>query len=56
MKVGDLVKHRGRDGFGIVFDIDGLRYNLPVVQVMWATDRGCKYEPANELEVISAGR
>jgi len=55
VKVGDLVKHRGRDGVGVVFDTDGMRYDLPVVRVQWATDRGCKYEPVNELEVVSGG-
>ena len=56
MKVGDLVKHRGRDGVGVVFDIDGMRYDLPVVRVLWATDRGCRYEPVNELEIVSESR
>ena len=55
MKAGDLVRHRSRNGFGVVFDIDGLRHNLPVVQVMWC-DRGCKYESANELELINESR
>ena len=57
MKVGDLVKHRSEDGLGIVTDTDGMRYHhCPVVRVMWADLRGVKYEPVNELEIVSESR
>ena len=56
MNVGDLVQHRNRHGVGIVFDIDGLCYELPIVRVIWATKRGCKYEPVNELEIVNESR
>ncbi len=56
MKVGSLVKHRSKVGIGTVVDIDGLDYRLKIVLVMWSDRRGIKYEPANELEVISESR
>ena len=57
MKVGNLVKHRSEDGLGIVTDTDGMRYHhCPVVRVMWADLRGVKYEPVNELEIVSESR
>ena len=57
MNVGDVVKHRSEDGYGTVVDTDGLRYHhCPVVLVMWTDLRGTKYEPVNELKVISASR
>jgi len=55
MKTGNLVKHRSKDGLGTVVDIDGLHYRLKIVLVMWADQRSIKYEPVNELEVISEG-
>jgi len=56
VKAGNLVKHRGKVGLGTVVDIDGLRLDLKIVLVMWADQRGIKYEPVNELRVISEGR
>jgi len=56
MKIGNLVKHRSTPGLGTVVDIDGLRYNLKVVIVLWCDQRGRKYAPVNELEVISESR
>jgi hypothetical protein len=56
MKAGNLVKHRSKDGFGTVIDIDGMRHNLPIVIVMWADQRGIKYEPVNELKVFDESR
>ena len=56
MKVGNLVSHRGEDGLGTVVDIDGLRHQLKIVLVLWADQRGIKYEPVNELDVINESR
>jgi len=56
VKVGDVVKHRSEDGYGTVIDTDGMRYNLSIVLIMWTDLRGTKYEPVNELKVISEGR
>ena len=53
MKLGNLVKHRSKSGVGAVIDVDGLRHLLKIVLVMWADQRGIKYEPVNELEVIN---
>ena len=57
MRVSDVVKHRSEDGYGTVVDTDGMRYHhCPVVLIMWTDLRGTKYEPVNELKVISASR
>ena len=56
MKVGNLVKHRSTPGLGTVVDNDGLRHNLKVVIVLWCDQRGRKYAPVNELEIISESR
>ena len=56
MKVGNLVKHRSKDGLGIVTDTDGMRYELKIVYVAWFDQRGAKYEPVNELRVINESR
>ena len=53
MRVGNLEKHRSSDGFGTIVDIDGMRYKLKIVLVMWCDQRGVTYEPVNELVVIS---
>jgi len=53
VKVGNVVKHRGEDGYGTVVDITEMRCNLPVVLVMWTDLRGTKYEPVNELKIVS---
>jgi hypothetical protein len=56
VKAGNLVKHRSSAGFGTVVDIDGLRHQLKIVLVMWADQRGTKYEPVNELKVMNESR
>ena len=56
MKVGNLVKHRSKDGLRIVMDTDGMRYQLKIVHVVWSDQRGAKYEPVNELRMINASR
>ena len=56
MKIGDLVRHRSKDGFGTVVDNDGLSYQLRIVLVMWADTRGIKHEPVNELRLINESR
>ena len=56
MRVGNLVKHRSEDGYGTVVDTNGLHYSLQIVLIMWADQRGVKYEPVNELRVINESR
>tara|TARA_Y100000310_G_C20511974_1_gene729332 strand:+ start:263 stop:433 length:171 start_codon:yes stop_codon:yes gene_type:complete len=56
MKVGNLVKHRSKDGVGTIIDVGGLRHKLKIVLVMWCDQRGTAYAAVNELKVISESR
>ena len=51
MKVGDLVKAKGVDGFGIVIDVDPYGHFF----VCWPGDGTYLYAP-HGLELVSEGR
>tara|TARA_Y100001938_G_C8064714_1_gene419500 strand:+ start:440 stop:643 length:204 start_codon:yes stop_codon:yes gene_type:complete len=53
MKVGDLVKYKTTNDYGIILDKEYTCYNEDTYMIYWFSDCDCDWWDGSDLEVIS---